>query len=58
MLRTLLRLPVRNVLRKCADNFDRFEWLNIDYGDYVPDVIEIDEIHVKLQEGVWSIMLG
>ena len=39
-------------MRKCVKNFDRFEQFRINYDDYVPEVIEVDEIHIKLQGGL------
>lgn len=40
---------VRNILSKAVQHFDRYENLKINYDDYVPEVIEVDEIYIKLQ---------
>lgn len=40
---------VRNNLSKCVEHFEKFEDYVVNYEDYVPEVIEIDEIYIKVQ---------
>jgi len=40
---------IRNNLIKCIEHFTKFEDLKINYDDYVPEVIEVDEIYIKIQ---------
>lgn len=40
---------IRNNLSKCIAHFEKFEEYKINDEDYVPEVIEIDEIYIKIQ---------
>jgi IS1 family transposase len=40
---------IRDTLRKAIIHFERFEEFRINYDDYVPEVIEIDEIYLNVQ---------
>lgn len=40
---------IRNNLSKCVTHFEKFEEFRINDEDYTPEVIEIDEIYIKIQ---------
>lgn len=40
---------IRDCLSKCIEHFAKFEEYKMDYNEYVPKVIEIDEIYLKIQ---------
>lgn len=40
---------IRNNLAKCVEHFKKFEQFKINYDNYVPEVVEIDEIYIKIQ---------
>ena len=44
---------IRDTLSKAIAHFERFEEFKINYGDYIPEVIEIDEIYLNVgQQGI------
>lgn len=48
-LRRYTESTIRNNLTKSIEHFKKFEQFKINYGTYVPEVIEVDEIYVKIQ---------
>lgn len=40
---------IRLNLSKCIEHFEKFEKYNINDEDYVPEIIEVDEIYIKIQ---------
>lgn len=40
---------MRNLLREAVDKFDKFEVYKINYKDYKPPIIEVDELYLKIQ---------
>jgi IS1 family transposase len=40
---------VRDSLSKCIEHFAKFEQFRINYDDYIPEVVEVDEIYIKIQ---------
>lgn len=40
---------IRDNLSKCIEHFAKFEQFRINYDDYVPEVVEVDEIYLKVQ---------
>lgn len=40
---------IRENLSKCVEHFDKFEQFKINYDNYEPEVIEVDEIYIKIQ---------
>lgn len=48
-LRGYSESTIRNNLSKCITHFEKFEEYKISDEDYIPEVIEIDEIYIKIQ---------
>jgi IS1 family transposase len=40
---------IRDNLSRCIEHFAKFEQFRINYDDYVPEVVEVDEIYLKIQ---------
>lgn len=40
---------IRDLLKRVVKNFEKFEGLRINYESYVPEVVQVDEIYVKIQ---------
>lgn len=40
---------IRDNLSKCIEHFTKFEQYKINYEDYTPEVIEVDEIYLRIQ---------
>ena len=40
---------IRDTLRKTIVHFERFESFKINYDDYIPEIIEIDELYLNVQ---------
>lgn len=40
---------IRDNLSKCIEHFSKFEQFKINYERYIPEVIEVDEIYLKIQ---------
>ena len=40
---------IRNLLKEAVDKFEKFEEYKINYEDYPPPVIEVDELYLRIQ---------
>jgi|TARA_Y100000310_G_C20557232_1_gene751189 IS1 family transposase len=40
---------IRDNLLKCIEHFGKFEQFRINYDEYVPEVVEVDEIYLRIQ---------
>ncbi len=48
-LKFLSEKGIRDLLIRVVKNFEKFEGLRINYESYVPEVVQVDEIYVKIQ---------